>query len=257
MRLSAITPSPTQSFIPFVASISAAVESVSSLEYADATFASRSPFLTITEPSFLLLRCWSALLVEPIRTTNSFHDLFYCFLFILGPSRTHCRPPPSPAYIPTSLGAFGGKESTGPNRWTALGIPHSRSRSISASWHLHHLAELVGLARFAFADYFRGRLERAEDFTPGASIAAKDPGFGLLDYLSYPVAAWYRSPSAEPPALPVAGMSHHFCFTLKKPTSRPLYAFEQSLWRSVSLVPSPMISSVGQAAWGDRRERTA
>jgi hypothetical protein len=52
MTLSAMTPSPTQRFIP--ASPFAAVEPVSPFDHADASLASGAPFLAVAEPALLL-----------------------------------------------------------------------------------------------------------------------------------------------------------------------------------------------------------
>lgn len=54
-RVSAITPSATQRFFPFTPSIAAAVETMSTFQHADASFASGSSLLPFLEPAFLLL----------------------------------------------------------------------------------------------------------------------------------------------------------------------------------------------------------
>src|SRR6266480_8059217 len=55
MRLSEITPNPTQRFISIIAFVSAAAESVSPFDSADASLASGPPFLAVAEPALLLL----------------------------------------------------------------------------------------------------------------------------------------------------------------------------------------------------------
>src|ERR1700740_726404 len=51
---------------------------------------------------------------------------------------------------------------------------------------LHHLAEFVGLARFAFADDLRRGLKHAQKLNLRARIAAIDPSPGLFHDLLYP-----------------------------------------------------------------------
>src|ERR1035438_6644386 len=54
MRLSAMTPRPTQRCMPAFPFIEAAAESVASLEHADAPFAADAPSLRFAEPALLL-----------------------------------------------------------------------------------------------------------------------------------------------------------------------------------------------------------
>jgi hypothetical protein len=54
IRLSAMTPKPTQRFMPSCPFVAAAVEAVASLQEADASFTAGAPLLGIAEPALLL-----------------------------------------------------------------------------------------------------------------------------------------------------------------------------------------------------------
>jgi hypothetical protein len=77
MRLSAITPNPTQRFIPSSPLYRQRFEAMSALADADASLASGSPFLTVAEPTLLLLAFALSAFGGAIGDADALHAL--CF----------------------------------------------------------------------------------------------------------------------------------------------------------------------------------
>ena len=69
---------------PVIALIQASVESVPPLEHADASFASRPPFLSSLKPAFLLLTLERGALGGTARNGNTFHSILLRLGYILG-----------------------------------------------------------------------------------------------------------------------------------------------------------------------------
>src|ERR1700681_1092750 len=84
MRLSPITPKPTQRCMPRSPPVPAAVEPVAALQHADAAFTAGPPFLPVAEPGFLLFPLPFGALGVAIGNADALDSLFVRRLFIAG-----------------------------------------------------------------------------------------------------------------------------------------------------------------------------
>ena len=128
MRLSAITPSPTQRFIPAVAFVSATIEPVSPLGHADASLASGPPFLAVAEPALLLLASAPAALGGAIGDADALDALGFGRGLVLGGIEGGVRRHQVGASAERRLVGFDGRNQQ-VRSWAADRRPRSRSRS--------------------------------------------------------------------------------------------------------------------------------
>src|SRR6266480_2622805 len=187
MRLSAMTPRPTQRCMPAsplamharVTFIETTAKSVASLKHADAPFATDAPFLSFAEPALLLTLSPRHTLGAEKRNGDLCNSQLLRRRFVGGREKSGVAGRHARHHAEALLMLFNRWDQQGRVRGPFIINLVGDDDLVFRLLNFDHFAELGGLARFSFADDFAGVFKQTDYLTRRVGDAVDDPGARL------------------------------------------------------------------------------